>query len=148
MKRSVIALLGLVLLLSIGALTAQTGSASYVSGTVVSSTDTTLVIRTDSGEEMTFTVDSATMRPASMAAGARIDVKYHLLSGGANHAAEVRMTDSTNPAPTATSAKTSEQLPQTATPIVPIGLTGLMTLGGALGLLYLARRSSSVDVRR
>jgi len=140
MKRSMTALLGLVMLLSIGTLMAQ--SASYISGTVVSSTDTTLVIRTDSGEEMTFNVDSATIRPTSMAVGSRIDVEYHA-ADGANHAAQVRLVGSA----TTTAANSNEKLPQTASPLVTIGLVGLAALGSSFVLRQWSRRRSAAGFR-
>jgi hypothetical protein len=99
----------------------------YVSGTVVSSSTNLLVIRTETGNEMTFALDSESSFPANLAVGSRVDVRYHALSGGAYHAAEVR--------PVGTTAEpVHKPLPRTASPLMLVGLLGLGSMSAAAGL--------------
>jgi len=166
MKKSLMALLGIVALVAAGSFLATVAKAAdpepvYVSGTVVSVNDTILVVKTDSGEELTFDLDSATIRPAVVRVGSRIDVEYHAMNGR-NHAAQIRSVGDTNPSynnppatnynnpPSSTPSTTSsnyqssstERLPRTASPIAMIGLTGLTALSSGLGLRFWSRRRS------
>jgi urease alpha subunit len=113
-----------------------TGSMS-VSGVVVSSTPTSLVIRTDAGNEMTFVVDTSSQFPAGVAVGNRIEVDYHTLSGGAYHAATV--TRLSTPAPVTTT--TSSTLPDTAGEGPLLALLSFLLLGAGFGVRSVLRRS-------
>jgi hypothetical protein len=58
-----------------------------VSGKVVSSTSTELVIDSDAGEHLTFALDPTTTPATTFAAGERVTVRYHTPSVGALHQA-------------------------------------------------------------
>ena len=104
----------------------------YISGTVVSSSSNLLVIRTETGSEMTFALDSDSSFPASLAVGSRVDVRYHALDGGTYHAAEVRPVGTiAEPVPRTAN---NEPLPRTASPILLVGLLGLGSMSAAAGL--------------
>ena len=126
---------------------------STLSGTVVSSSDTSLVIKTDAGLERTFAVDAESRLPAGLTPGTRVTVSYHIMDGGSLHASNVtlggdtpsatRTTPSdTRPMDTdtrAAEATTADTLPATASNESLLLLAGLLALGGGLVL----RRSLS-----
>jgi hypothetical protein len=58
-------------------------------GTVVSSTGTALVVRTDQGPEITLDVDNTSTVPAGLIAGTRVLVRYQVLDGGHLHVVSV-----------------------------------------------------------
>src|SRR5262245_6221389 len=107
---------------------------SYVSGTVVSSTGSSIMIRAESGAEMTFTVDSRSILPADLPVGSRVDISYHTLPDGKLHAAEVRSIG--RPAARSEGAT----LPKTASPLAMTALVGLASLVVASGLWLVSRR--------
>ncbi len=122
-----------------------------ISGTVVSSTGNTLVIKTDAGDQMTFNLDAMSERPASLTAGSRVGIQYHTLEGGKYHAASVKLEPASGAAPPSemTSDETSaadrtatepRALPGTASPLPLYGLGGLLSFGTALGLRFRSRR--------
>jgi hypothetical protein len=135
-----------------------------LSGVVVSSSNDTLVIRTDDGTERTFKVDSQTNLPSNLAQGTRVTVAYHRMDGGVDHAARVTAassdttpprtprasgTESTGTPSTGTMrtdepARTdtsSDQLPATAGPVPGLILLGLGSLAASLGLRRSSRRA-------
>jgi hypothetical protein len=128
--------------------TGQTGSVDLMtmSGVVVSSSSTQLVIRTDAGVEETFVVDSYSDVPANLAAGTKVTVKSRVLADGRNQVARVTTggTGADTPAVTGgtwtgTTDPPAKELPRTASPLFLVGLAGLMALGGGLGLRLMFR---------
>ena len=138
------------------ALPAFSQTTQTVSGTVVSSTGDSLVIRTDDGTERTFKVDAQSNLPSSLASGARVTVSFHRMDGGVDHAARVTVASADTgrtmpPAGETTTTPPAEQrtddparagetgeLPATAGPVPQLVLMGLAALAAGLGL----RRSS------
>jgi hypothetical protein len=112
-----------------------------VSGKVVSSTSTELVIHTDAGRPMTFQLDPKTHPAASFTVGERVTVQYHSLSGGTVYQAAsialARYDDPAEPANTEprdyeADTSTRSRLPATASVLPMIGLLGLLAVSGAL----------------
>jgi hypothetical protein len=119
-----------------------------VSGKVVSSTSTELVINTDAGRPMTFQLDPKTHPAASFTVGERVTVQYHSLSGGTVYQAAsialdpqakvaARYDDPAEPANTEprdyeADTSTRSRLPATASVLPMIGLLGLLAVSGAL----------------
>lgn len=113
---------------------AESSSDISVSGKVVSSTSTELVIDTEAGKRMTFALDPATT-PASTTfkAGERVTVQYHSNSGGTVYQAAsvaVEPAGVEHREHQVTTAK-SESLPRTASTLPWIGLLGLLAVSGA-----------------
>jgi hypothetical protein len=124
-----------------------------VTGVVVSSTIDQLVIRTDTGREMTFVVDSATTLPAgTLNPGSSITVDYRLdadnnydaiivrtgttgLDRGAYREDQADPAASADPATGALDADRAD-LPATSSPMPLIGLLSLGALAGSLGARY------------
>jgi outer membrane lipoprotein SlyB len=131
--------------------TGSMGSTETISGTVVSSSPTALVIRTDSGQRR-FVVDAQSTVPADVARGASVSVDYHILPGNRFHAASVTMLSAapstgvsqttTEPSTTTsgTETRTARNLPATASSLPLVALIGLASLTAALALRTLARR--------
>jgi len=115
----------------------ETKPVSTISGTVVSSTSTELVIETETGSRMTFAVDAGTTWVSRPLAGDKVSVKYHVLSDGSYHAADVSHLASSPPS---SSSRYSESLPQTATPLHLIGLGGFVSLVSAGAIWARSRR--------
>jgi len=139
------------------------GTSINASGTVVSSSGSQLVIKTESGNRMTFVVDSASSLPVGVAAGDRVTVEYHTLAGGKYHAARVSTvsvdmppstdsdrydtgtttgTGTVNPDPSRTyndNDRVDDTLPRTASPLPLIALIGALSAGAAVGLRLFAR---------
>jgi hypothetical protein len=127
--------------------TAPAPTESTISGTLVSSSTNSIVIKTDTGVESTYVVDGTTALPAEMKPGDRINVEYRLLDGGAYHAARVTLGTETV-APSEASAASavgsdsggsasggsSSGLPQTASPLPLYGVIAVLAIGAALGL--------------
>lgn len=65
-----------------------------VTGTVVSSSGSTLVIRSDAGQEMTLFVDTSSANATGLSAGQRVTVNYDM-DGGRNHVTKVDVTTGT-----------------------------------------------------
>jgi hypothetical protein len=87
MKRSLVCVLSILALAVALPLLAQTERS--VSGRVVSSSSNQLVIQTDDGRQMTFNVDSQSTGATGLTEGSRVTVRYHEMSGGTFHAANV-----------------------------------------------------------
>lgn len=113
---------------------AESSSDISVSGKVVSSTSTELVIDTDAGKRMTFALDPATTPAATtFKAGERVTVQYHSNSGGTVYQAAsiaVQPVGVEHREPQATTTK-SDSLPRTASTLPWIGLLGLLAVSGA-----------------
>ena len=166
MKASKLLLLSVAALALAVAVFAQT--AVTVTGTVVSSSPTQVVIKTDDGRQMTFNVDAQSTVPAGLAAGNPVTVSYHDMGGGTLHAATVTVssagTPSTTTNPPATTndtyanttrttapagqepmesagakTRTTRRMPSTASPLPLIGLAGLLSLTAGLGLRAVRR---------
>ena len=121
MKLRVAFILGILALTFGGLATAQVQqpvTATSVTGTVVSSSGTSLVIRDQNGVEQTFDVDSSSTVPAGLMSGSRVTVSFHNMDGGRRHAATVT---STNDPSTTLAPPASEPMPSTATtPTTPV----------------------------
>lgn len=134
MKLRLACILGIVALAVGGTLSAQSQPAqraveSSITGTVVSSSSTSLVIRDESGVEQTFDVDTSSTVPSGLMSGSRITVRFHNMDGGRRHVASVTTTDAGAPStPTATepvAAEPTAAVPATSltTPTTPIADT-------------------------
>ena len=110
-------------------------------GTVVSSTATSLVIKTEGGQEKAFVVDAYSDIPATLDVGAMVTVESQALADGRYQVTKVT-TGATGTVPdtgtTGTTAtdpyNTAQELPGTASPLLLVGLAGLAAIGGGLGL--------------
>jgi hypothetical protein len=123
---------------------AQGTSEISVSGTVVSSDENLLVIRTDAGQEMTFDVEPSTLTVNRPPAGQRIEVKYEV-DNGRNRLVRI-VTDGagstggsgarTSDLGTTTNARDSagRDMPATASPLALIALGGIAALGSGTAL--------------
>ena len=130
MKLRLACILGIVALAVGGTLSAQSQPVqrveSSITGTVVSSSSTSLVIRDESGVEQTFDVDTSSTVPSGLMSGSRITVRFHNMDGGRRHVASVTTTDAGAPStPTATepvAAEPTAAVPATSltTPTTPI----------------------------
>jgi len=151
MKTSLLCLLAVAVLALAVPLMAQTEQT--VTGSVVSSSPTQVVVKTDDGRQLTFTVDTQSSVPADLAAGNAVTVAYHDMGGGTLHLARVTTsaagtlpsttTGSTTTAPPEpmperttepASARGTKRMPATASPLPLIGLAGLLSLTAGLGL--------------
>lgn len=107
------------------AVSAAAQSSQTLSGTVVSSSSTQLVIDTATGQR-TFDVDASSNLPAGLAVGSRVDVDYHELAGGRMHAATVRMSSAAPTTPTAETTSpttpTTTDMPRTTAPATGTGM--------------------------
>jgi hypothetical protein len=138
-------ILGLAMLLISGLASvgvAQTSSAMSVEGTVVSSTATSLTVRTDTGEERTFTVEATSQLPGMLSPGNRIRVEYHN-TGGVLHAGTVTRMESVTDTRTEATTSTSvdDDLPGTAGSGPAMLLLGLLAFGGAAFVRLASRRT-------
>jgi hypothetical protein len=99
-------ILGIIALAFTGVAAAQVqqpAAETSITGTVVSSTGTTLVIRDQNGVEQTFDVDTSSTVPSGLMSGSRVTVRFHNMDGGRRHVASVTLSDpSTTVAPPAT----------------------------------------------
>jgi len=150
MKTSLSFLLSVAALALAVSVFAQT--ALTVTGTIVTSSPTQVVIKTPDGREMTFVVDAQSTVPAGLAEGNPVTVSYHDMGGGTLHAANVTVSSAGTPSATAnppaapepmetTGAKTrtTRRMPATASPLPLIGLAGLLSLTAGLGLRAVRR---------
>lgn len=110
---------------------ATSDSEISVSGEVISSTSTELVIDSDAGERMTFALDPETSDVATFTAGERVTVRYQTSSSGTVHqAASIAV----EPPAEVEAETTLDRLPATASRLPLLGLLGFLALGGAAAL--------------
>ena len=118
--------------------TALANSASdiSVSGEVVSSISTELVVDTDAGSRMTFALDPKATPASSFTAGQRVTVKYHSASGGTVYqAASIAVEPPTEvERPDDVTTSSSDRLPDTASALPLIALLGLLAAGSAVAI--------------
>jgi hypothetical protein len=138
-----------------------------VSGTVVSSSPTQVVVKTSDGRDMTFMVDAQSTVPSGLVAGNPITVVYHDMGNNTLHAARVTSsgtttaprTTTTTPATTteprpssqsapmpesttpAATPESTPRMPATASNLPLVGLAGLLSLTAGLGVRALRRRA-------
>jgi len=121
---------------------AATTSEVSVSGKVVTSSNTELVMDSDAGQRMTFALDPKIV-PATFTVGQRVTVQYHTLSGGTAYQASTIALDpqakvetqaKVEPQVDETTAPASHKLPRTASNLPLIGLLGLLAVGGAVAV--------------
>ncbi len=125
--------------------TATSGSPSTttsVTGSVVSSSDTELVVDTPTGRQRFVVVAGASDVPANLAAGTQVTVEFRT-SGDQRQVSRVttsissRTSPGTSPYDSRSSSGTSASgdrdadLPATASPVGLVGLLGLLSLGGS-----------------
>jgi hypothetical protein len=97
------------------AMTTQT-----VSGKVISSSSSSLVIETDTGSRQTFVVDAQSTLPSGLTPGSRISVDYHTLANGTFHAARgTSVSAAAAPAQPTTEARPVEPAPAMPTTTTP-----------------------------
>jgi hypothetical protein len=148
MRKRLACLLALSALVFVTPAFSQTGPAQNVTGVVVSSTNDSLVIRTDDGTERTFKVDAQSTLPSSLASGSRVTVNFHRMDGGVDHAARVTIatagdtTPRTETMPADPAGTATGELPATAGPVPHLVLFGLGALAAGLGLRRSARRQA------
>jgi len=117
------------------------GPAQTVTGTVISSGNGQLVLDSPTGRR-TFIVDDDSHLASDVTVGSRATVEYHTLSSGRLHAGDVTMAMAAQPyattpmaaAPAPARVRTASALPQTASDLPLVGLVGLITLEGAVGV--------------
>jgi len=115
-------------------------------GTVVTSTATSLVIKTEGGQEKAFVVDAYSDIPATLSVGTSVTVESQAQADGRYTVTKVTTgatgtvpdtgtmgTGAPTTTPTDTST-TAQELPGTASPLLLMGLAGLVAIGGGLGL--------------
>ena len=100
------------------------GVESSISGTVVSSSGTSLVIRDESGIEQTFDVDGSSTVPSGLMSGSRVTVSFHPMDGGRRHVARVTTSTTTTPltppASEPAAPETTTPVPALTTPTAPV----------------------------
>lgn len=108
-----------------------------VSGNVVSSSTTALVIDSDAGQRMTFELDPEALPAASFRVGERVTVKYHSLSGGTVYRAAnivVEPKAQIEPQGIDVASAGDPPLPVTASGLPLLALLGLGALGGVVAV--------------
>jgi hypothetical protein len=113
--------------------TTATGPTQTVTGTVVSSGSTQIVLDTATGRR-TFIVDADSDVDSDVIAGSRATVEYNTFADGRLHAEEVdlEMAAAAAPAP----VQMASDLPQTASDLPTVGLVGLIALAGGLAIRF------------
>jgi hypothetical protein len=113
-----------------------------VVGVVVSSGNTSLVIRTDTGTIKTFVIGTSTQMPTTpVTAGQRVTVRSRPLDSSRSLAVTVAIGSTNLPKDTAhpPSDLAAARLPATASSVPLEGLVGMTALAGALFLRMLGR---------
>jgi hypothetical protein len=96
-----------------------------VTGTVVSSTPSELVVDVEGGEKQRYVVDAKTSMPPALAAGTRVTVEYRRMDA-MMQATRVTVADA---APDATVRSVAR--PLAASPLSLVGMAGLLSKGAA-----------------
>jgi hypothetical protein len=122
-----------------------------VMGTVVSVSATSLVIRTEGGDQMIFARDSESTIPATVGAGSAVRVEYHTPAPGTFHVSNVMIdasasglkesspsSQSTDPYGTQT-GNGSDTMPKTASPYPVLAFVGLLMFAGGVTIRALIR---------
>ena len=135
MKTSLAVFLSLVALALPGPVAAQSPFDSpTISGAVVSSGNTSLVINADDGTIRTFLVDTTTTLPsAGLTAGSRVNVQYQALDADRAQALSVSLLDPAASGASAPPASTTS--PGTEQSRGPVGLDGPVPFLGLAGIL-------------
>jgi hypothetical protein len=128
MRNRLLCLLGVAVLVFATGLAAQTTDPAMttqtISGKVISSSSTSLVIETDTGTRQTFVVDAQSNLPSALTPGSRISVDYHTLSGGTYHAARATtLSAAAAPAQPTTEARPVEPTTTPDTTPAPVDTT-------------------------
>lgn len=125
----------------------STGSEMSVSGAVITSNSTELVVNSDAGQRMTFVLDDKTNPSRSFNTGERVSVRYHAMTSGTSfHAAGVALepmakvetqgqtTGSARVEPPSYGTASAEpsRLPDTASSFPLLALLGFVALSGAV----------------
>lgn len=116
---------------------AYSGPEMSVSGVVVTSATTELVIDSDAGQRLTFALDAQTNPTRTFNNGERVNVRYHALTSGTGfHAAGIALEplDNVETPRYDVTTSTDSSLPDTASLLPLIGLLGLFAVGGAVVL--------------
>lgn len=94
-------------------------STGTVTGAVVTTTGSTVILRTQDGQQMSFVVDSTSKLPTNMATGDRVTVEYDTVAGG--HHAKIVTVQTSAPPPEAnpTPATTTTNPARTTTTTPP-----------------------------
>lgn len=130
-------------------------SSQWVTGTVVSVNDNTIVISRDDGTSMTLIVDSQTAKPMTASVGDHVRIEYGMMGANQLHAMTITSVSATSGTSAygsegRTSAYGSEtrattgnmsgssdagetSLPETASPLAGVAIAGIALVG--LGLL-------------
>jgi hypothetical protein len=108
-------------------------SPGEVVGVLLTSTETSMTIRREDGTTMTFAYDANASFPAELKSGDRIRVAYTSSPDAGNVVSTVIMMPAASASAEPTSA--AEELPATASPLLLLGLTGLVALGGGIMLM-------------
>jgi len=148
MKKAILAGAAALMLL-IGALeaSAQIGTAK---GTVVTSSTTSVTVKTDDGVQKTYTIDKTSVMPtATLRVGDRVTVDYNTMTAGDMVVTRVTVVPGTNVAVTTTTpsttttnystTSTNDTYPDTASPEPLLLLVSALGLGAAAGLRRLRR---------
>jgi len=139
MKSPIATLLALAALAVPGRLMAQVEPAA-VSGSVVSSGNTSIVIDADDGTKRTFLVDTTTTLPSGLAAGNRVMVQYKTLDADRAQATSVSLLTPdaasaiapTKPEPAAAAVEERPASPVSAptpVPFLSLGIVGVAAAG-------------------
>ena len=112
-------------------------SPATFTGTVVSHVGMTIVVKSDDGGEMTFTHDAGLSLPWNLKPGNRVTVEYTNTSNGYQATGVTAA-----PAREAASTSSEENLPQTASPLPLLALSGTALLGTGAVIWYRARRAA------
>ncbi|HEY3174205.1 MAG TPA: hypothetical protein VGK94_00430 [Candidatus Polarisedimenticolia bacterium] len=132
-----------------------------LSGEIISVSDSSVVIKTSTGAEVTFAVDDKSSVPPNIAAGDSVKVDFDTPGGSTYHAVSVTAqsdtgsttgsaSDSSQTPPAGDSSDQGantgtqpeqEAMPHTASPLPIIVLMGVLSLGAAVAMRRLSRGS-------
>jgi hypothetical protein len=164
MKRASLIILSVFIITALGAVYAQEplpgdapppaaapAASTTVTGSVVSSGQQSVVIKTDAGDQMTFEVDGTSMVPAGLVGGDKVSIEYQTLDGGKYRASKVVLSTTSMPAKTTaeqgydsqhgeeSTTQTHEGMPRTASPLPLLALAGSLLVGAAFALRAFSR---------